>query len=196
VAAPGWRQWKLGTSTTATPNSAFTLLMQDALAHEFFTPFTPAFSLFDFDFDRDPARMDAESNLYDTYRDDRLTAFQRHGGKLMFVHGLADPIFSPLDTMDYYNRLAANNGGVAAVKNWARAFFVPGMTHCAGGPATDVFDGLAAIIDWVENGHAPDRMIAAGKSFPGRTRPLCAYPTQAHYSGRGSIEDAANFVCR
>lgn len=196
VSAQGWRQWKLGSSTTSTPNSAFAALMQDALAHEFFTPFTPAFSIFDFDFDRDPARMDAESNLYDTYRDDKLTAFHGRGGKLMFVHGLADPIFSPLDTIDYYNRLAANNGGVPALKNWARAFFVPGMNHCAGGSATDTFDGLAAIIDWVENDRAPERIMATGRSLPGRTRPLCAYPTQAHYSGQGSIEDGANFVCR
>jgi hypothetical protein len=98
--------------------------------------------------------------------------------------------------MDYYNRLASNNGGITALQNWARAFFVPGMTHCSGGPATDTFDGLAAIIDWVENGKAPERILATGHTFPGRTRPLCAYPKQAHYQGQGSIEDAASFVCQ
>ena len=30
----------------------------------------------------------------------------------MFVHGMADPIFSAYDTIDYYERLAANNGGI------------------------------------------------------------------------------------
>ena len=196
IAAPGWRQWKLGTSPTAAANSAFVSLMQDALGNEFITPAAPGFSIFDFNFDRDPARMEAESMLYDTYRDDKLAAFHQHGGKLLFFHGLADPIFSALDTIDYYNRLAKNNGGIAALENWSRAFFIPGMTHCAGGPATDVFDGLATIIDWVENGEAPERVLASGKSFPGRTRPLCAYPKQAHYLGKGSIEDAAHFVCQ
>lgn len=196
VSSPGWRQWKLGSSQSETPNSAFVGLMQDALAHEFFTPFVPAFSIFDFNFDRDPARMEPESALYDTYRDDKLAAFHGHGGKLIFVHGLADPIFSALDTMDYYKRLAKNNGGIPALQNWARAFFVPGMTHCSGGPATDIFDGLAAIVDWVENGKAPERIVATGRTLPGRSRPLCAYPAQAHYSGKGDIEDAASFVCR
>jgi hypothetical protein len=39
-------------------------------------------------------------------------------------------------------------------------------------------------------------MIATGKAFPGRSRPLCAYPTQSRYRGSGSTEDAANFECR
>jgi len=28
-----------------------------------------------------------------------------------------------------------------------------------------------------------------------RSRPLCPYPQQAVYKGKGSIDDAANFVC-
>jgi feruloyl esterase len=78
-------------------------------------------------------------------------------------------------------------------------FLVPGMNHCAGGPATDSFDGLAAIVEWVEKGGAPSRIDASARPgtmyFPGRTRPLCAYPSYARYDGSGSLEDAANFVC-
>jgi feruloyl esterase len=70
------------------------------------------------------------------------------------------------------------------------------MNHCFGGPATDTFDGLAAIIDWVENGQAPERIVASGRAFPGRTRPLCAYPKEAHFVGKGSLEDADSFVCQ
>ena len=55
IAAPGWRQWKLGSSQTGTPNAANTTLMAGALAHEFFTPPDPAFAITQFDFDRDPA---------------------------------------------------------------------------------------------------------------------------------------------
>jgi catechol 2,3-dioxygenase-like lactoylglutathione lyase family enzyme len=73
------------------------------------------------------------------------------------------------------------------------------MNHCAGGPATDSFDGLAAIVDWVEKGAAPSRIEASARAgtsyFPGRTRPLCAYPSYARYSDNGSLEDGANFAC-
>jgi feruloyl esterase len=70
------------------------------------------------------------------------------------------------------------------------------MSHCQGGPATlDNFDMLTAVVDWVENGKAPDSVVAKGKSFPGRTRPLCAYPKYAHYKGQGDPEDASNFEC-
>ena len=61
IAAPGWRQWKLGSSQTGTPNAANATLMAGALAHEFFTPPDPAFTITRFDFDRDPARMEAVS---------------------------------------------------------------------------------------------------------------------------------------
>jgi len=68
------------------------------------------------------------------------------------------------------------------------------MNHCAAGPATDSFDGLGAIVDWVEKRVAPAHFAAAAGPrstyFPGRNRPLCAYPEYARYSGSGSLEDA------
>ena len=96
-------------------------------------------------------------------------------------------------------REAAAEGGMAAVQDWARAFYVPGMNHCSGGPATDTFDAIQAMVDWVEKGAAPDRIQAWARPtnayFPNRTRPLCPYPKYARYNGSGSIEDAANFTC-
>jgi feruloyl esterase len=199
ISAPGWRQWKLGTSQTATPNAANTTLMAGALAHEFFTPPDPTFAITRFDFDRDPARMEAFSAIYDTYRDATLAGFKARGGKLLMFHGTADGIFSAYESIDYYRRLVQNNGGPQATGAWARLFLIPGMNHCAGGPATDSYDGLAAIVDWVEKGVAPARIQAAAfpnsPYFPGRTRPLCAYPSYARYTGTGSLEDAANFAC-
>ena len=76
IATPGWRQWKLGTSPTSTPNAVNTTLMAGALAYEFFTPPDPSFSIARFDFDRDPARMEAFSAVYDTYRDATLAEFR------------------------------------------------------------------------------------------------------------------------
>lgn len=195
----GWRIWTLGTSTTATPNSVYAALMSDALKNEFFTPPDPDFDILTFDFDTDPLRMEAFSQVYDTYRDTTLATYKAGGGKFMIIHGMADPIFSALESRDYYEKLAANNGGMAAVRDWARAYYVPGMTHCSGGRATDTFDAIQAMVDWVEKGVAPDRIQAWARPtnayFPDRTRPLCPYPQYARYDGAGGVEDAASFVC-
>ena len=126
-------------------------------------PPDPSFSIARFDFDRDPARMEAFSAVYDTYRDATLAEFRKRGGKLLIFHGTADPIFSALESIDYYQRLTRNNGGPEATAAWARLFLVPGMNHCAGGPATDSFDGLAAIVNWVEKGAAPSRIDASAR---------------------------------
>jgi hypothetical protein len=195
ISASGWRMWKLGTSTTSTPNSAFFTLMQDAIRNEFFTPPDPTFSILDFNFDTDPARMEEFGEIYDTWKDVKLSAFKAHGGKLFIVHGVSDPIFSANESIDYYKRLLKANHGPVKAGEFARLFLVPGMTHCGGGPATDQYDTLTAMINWVENGNAPEKITAKGNTFPGRTRPLCPYPTYASYTGKGSIEDADSFVC-
>ena len=135
-----------------------------------------------------------------------LDTFMGHGGKIIFFHGESDPIFSMYDTVNYYESLSARYGTTTG--SFARLFLVPGMNHCSGGSyALDSFDSLTAIVNWVEQGQAPEAMVA-GNSFneqsnplsgsalpPGRTRPLCPYPQFARYSGTGDSEDAANFAC-
>ena len=126
-----------------------------------------------------------------------LSTFSAHGGKLLFYHGMSDQAFSAMDTLDYYQRMAKANGGTDQVQNWSRMYLVPGMYHCRGGEfALDNFDLLTAAVDWVEKGTAPESVVATGKAFPGRSRPLCAYPKYAHYKGQGDSEDAKNFECR
>ncbi len=125
-----------------------------------------------------------------------LSTFSQSGGKLIFFHGDSDPWFSPLDTLDYYQSLASSNGGTEKVAEWSRLFMVPGMGHCGGGPALDHFDMLSAVVDWVEKGTAPDSVTATGRAFPGRSRPLCAYPKHAQYLGTGDTQDARNFQCQ
>ncbi len=199
VAAPGWRAWTLGSSTTAKPDSRYHVLMVDALQHEFVTPPDPTLEALNFNFDRDPARMKWFSAVYDTYEDTRLDAYRRRGGKLLFIHGMSDPIFSAQEMLAYYQQLAASNGGIERTKQFARAFVVPGMTHCSGGPATDTYDSVQAMVDWVEKGIAPDRIhaVAAPNNawFPNRSRPLCPFPQYARYKGTGNPEDAASFAC-
>lgn len=199
LAAPGWRAWTLGSSATPTPDARYITLMVDALINEFFTPPDLSFNPLAFNFDTDPARMAAYSAVYDTYADDKLTAFRQRGGKLLFIHGMSDPIFSAKDTVDYYERLAANNGGMASTQGFARTFLVPGMNHCSGGPATDSFDSIQTMVDWVEKGVAPNtiaaRALPTQADYPNRTRPLCPYPQFAKYKGTGSLEEASSFAC-
>jgi len=125
-----------------------------------------------------------------------LSTFSASGGKLLLFHGDSDPWFSPLDTLEYYKALAAMNGGADKVAGWSRMFLVPGMGHCGGGPALDQFDMLSAVVNWTEKGIAPESVIATGKAFPGRSRPLCAYPKHAQYTGQGDPNDATNFKCQ
>ncbi|OYV02394.1 MAG: tannase/feruloyl esterase family alpha/beta hydrolase [Burkholderiales bacterium PBB5] len=138
-----------------------------------------------------------------------LGTLKGRGAKLMIYHGTADAIFSADDSATYYNNLKAANAGDAS--GFARFYRVPGMNHCNGGPATDQFDLLSPLVKWVEQGVAPDNLVASVRGTgnpaganadlpsswsPVRTRPLCAYPQVARYNGSGSVELAANFSCR
>lgn len=195
IAAPGWRAWTLGTATRGEPNARHVTLMSGALGFEFATPPDPTLTVLNFDFERDPQRLEAFHRIYGSADDVLLKGFRERGGKLLLVHGMADPIFSAFETVDYQQRVNAAHGAAAASR-FVRSFLVPGMNHCAGGPATDAFDGLAAIVDWVEQGRAPERLPARGTALlPGIARPLCPYPKIARYVG-GDTASADSFACR
>jgi len=136
--------------------------------------------------------------------DPNLKAFHDRGGKLIFFHGWGDAALAPSETVDYYEKVIAKMGRKEA-ESFTRLYMVPGMQHCGGGPGPNSFGPqiTAALERWVEQGAAPDRIVAtkyknAGDPSNGvdRTRPLCPYPQVARHQGSGSIEDAANFVCR
>jgi feruloyl esterase len=78
--------------------------------------------------------------------------------------------------------------------DWLRLFMVPGMGHCGGGPGPNTFDTIAAIEQWREKGVAPAQLMGSNPQS-GLTRPLCAYPQYARYSGAGDLKDAANWTC-
>jgi hypothetical protein len=155
-----------------------------------FGPYTIATEL-----DVDKAAIHASDPLVEP-ASTNLSTFSLSGGKLIFFHGDSDPWFSPLDTLGYYQSLAAANGGAEKVSEWSRMFLVPGMAHCGGGPSLDQFDMLTAVVNWVEKHTPPDSVSATGKAFPGHTRPLCPYPKHAQYSGAGDTQDASNFRCQ
>lgn len=138
-----------------------------------------------------------------------LSVLKNRGAKVMVYHGVSDAVFSYDDSVTWIKNLASANDGDAS--NFARLYGVPGMNHCSGGPATDQFDMLTPLVQWVEQGKAPDSVIATARGTGNaggvnaevpagwaatRTRPLCAYPKVAKYKGSGSLELAANFSCQ
>ncbi|WCT77030.1 tannase/feruloyl esterase family alpha/beta hydrolase [Novosphingobium humi] len=125
-------------------------------------------------------RADFVQGLTDTDRWTNLSGFLGHGGKVLFYHGVSDPWFSALDTWDYWQRAAAENG--SAFTDASRFYMVPGMGHCGGGNAFDTFDLLGAVVDWVEKGSAPEAIDAYRRTGTD-TMPLCPYPGFARYSG-------------
>jgi feruloyl esterase len=149
----------------------------------------------------DAARLAAQINRDENTRigDSLFTNLSTFAsrGKLIFYHGMSDPWFSPLDTFEYYKKMAAETGGEQKALGWSRFYFVPGMGHCQGGSATlDNFDILSAITDWVEKGIAPEGILATGRSLPGNSRPLCPYPSWTQYKGQGDPQDAGNYECK
>jgi len=158
-----------------------------------------------FDYDKDVAPADAKLGATLDAFDPDLTRLRQRGARLILYHGWSDPSISPLNTIDYYERvvsfLQGKQSRQQAEKNaqeFVRLFMVPGMLHCAGGPGPSTFDMLSALENWVENGRAPERVVASHSTngIEDRTRPLCVYPKVAVYTGRGSTDDAANFVCQ
>ena len=124
-----------------------------------------------------------------------LSKFKQHGGKMLVYHGIADGAFTIQQTIDWIEGINKENGGDAT--DFVRMYPVPGMGHCRGGQATSSFDMLTAVQDWVEQGKAPETVLAtapAGTPWEGRTRPLCTYPKVARYKG-GDVESADSFVC-
>lgn len=132
--------------------------------------------------------------------DPDLTRFlKRKGGKLILFHGWADALIMPQGTVDYYEAMVDTTfgGDREAAEEDARLFMIPGMGHCGGGPGPNTWDRLPPLVDWVEHGRAPDRIVAT-HSTDGRVddeRPIYPWPTQTEYTGpEGGRNDPANWV--
>lgn len=163
----GWSAWKQGNSITLDPVAAaftFTTPPQSASILSQLSAYA-----FNFSMDTDAPKIFVTSGVYSKASwsfmpppdETNLSALKTRGAKLMVYHGTSDPVFSSNDTTDWYQRLAAANGGDAS--NFARLYTVAGMNHCSGGPSADQFDMLTPLIAWVEQGTAPDSVIAAAR---------------------------------
>jgi feruloyl esterase len=162
-----------------------------------------------FRFDRDIKITDDTVAQTFNATDPNLKAFKDRGGKLLIFHGWNDMSIAPLNSVNYYKSVVAKMGAKQAAE-FVELYMVPGMQHCSGGAGPDSFGAVpgspqadsehsmsVALERWVENGTTPGTIVAA--KYEGdlivRTRPLCAYPKVARYSGTGSADDAANFKC-
>jgi feruloyl esterase len=149
-----------------------------------------------FDLDRDLKVVDEKVGAIVNAVNPDLRAFKARGGKLLMYHGWNDTAISPGNAIGYYSTVLETMGRDQG--DWLRLFMAPGMQHCGGGPGPNQVNWMAALERWRESGKAPDRIEAArvANNRVDMTRPLCPYPQIAQYTGVGSTNDAANFVCR
>jgi feruloyl esterase len=157
-------------------------------------PFGPATRALTIDIDArlHAEQADASQRLTDTNVWTDLDTFLGHGGKILFFHGVSDPWFSANDSWDWWQRAAQTNG--PSFTQASRYYMIPGMGHCQGGNAFDRFDLLGPLVEWVENGKAPERPTAA-RADGSATRPLCPHPAYPHYTG-GDPSRAESYECR
>ncbi|HLF09854.1 MAG TPA: tannase/feruloyl esterase family alpha/beta hydrolase [Gammaproteobacteria bacterium] len=155
----------------------------------------PSWDWREFELERDLALVRDKAGYIESL-EPNLSEFKARGGRILLYHGWNDPGPSPVNTIDYYNRVLATMG--PDQDDWLRLYLMPGMGHCRGGIGPDRADFLGAMEAWVEDGVAPDR-ITAERIREGRvdmTRPLCAYPQVAVWDGRGDPDHAESFACR
>lgn len=138
---------------------------------------------------------------------DEIADYVRDGGKLIIWSGGEDELVPTADSVRFVNRLmgvvddedrdarARNDDGTH--EHDVRLYTLPGVGHCQGGPGADAIDLLTPMVDWVEQGIAPETLTAS-KVVNGNvtfTRPLCVYPQWPKYNGSGDPNDAASFTC-
>ena len=199
------------------PMPASSWALQDVFMRNFV--FGPNYdSIKQFNFDRDLAALVPLSYAQDNAKAD-LSEFRAHGGKLILYHGWADHSITPIRTIEYYASVIDTMGkeqpgeeDADAVNDFARLYMVPGMHHCAGGPGPNVFGGanqglppemdaqhdiVMALDRWVEDGVAPEKIIASHltNGAADRTGVLCPYPQVAIYVGTGDANQAENYHC-
>ncbi|MXO66324.1 tannase/feruloyl esterase family alpha/beta hydrolase [Altericroceibacterium endophyticum] len=150
----------------------------------------------DFDFDADMEIVDEKLAGSINAMSADLSAFHALGGKLIEYHGLADPVVSPWDSIDYFQRVRAQSG--AETSGFYRLFLAPGVGHCSGGPGPSTFHTQSAIEAWVEQGRAPERLIVNamdGDGSEAMSRPLCPFPQRSVPLTDDSVGASLQFAC-
>ena len=130
--------------------------------------------------------------------DPRLDRVRDAGKKILMWQGTADQLISAENGLEYYTRVAAHFGGgtpdFSVLQPWIRYFRMPGVSHCGGGPGPQPNQEsmFQQMVNWVENGVAPDTVPTSGG---GRTRMACPFPQQAIYDRIGNPNLASSWTC-
>jgi feruloyl esterase len=204
-AAPGgWSAWITGPFPLAGAPT-----IQAFFGNQFFTYIVyedPAWDYRKMNFDYDVSFADNTTAGTINSTDPDLSRFRAHGGKLIEWHGWDDPAIAPRSAIGYFQSVVDRSGqgerALRETQEFFRLFLAPGVLHCGGGPGPNVFDTVAPLVRWVEQGVAPDRILATKYNGDNpangvaMTRPLCSFPQFAEHKGKGSTNDAANFVCK
>ena len=154
----------------------------------------PEWSYVNYKYDR--FRKDAEraaETLNATNPD--LSAFRKHGGKLLMYTGWSDAAIPPGSVINYYEDVLANDRTAA---DDVRLYMMPGVEHCFGGPGPSFVNFLTEIDKWVQSGTAPEQITVYWldeKMQPTGSRILCPYPQVSKYDGKGDTRDASSFGC-
>jgi hypothetical protein len=172
--------------------------LEGEFSYAWLFPPQPTFPELSFNFDTDLLNPNTPVVTDATSLD--IGRFINFGHKIIWFHGLSDPVVPVLGTIKYYEEMAQQFGGLGPAQQFSRFHPVPNMGHCSGGPATGVFDLLTPLVNWVENGTPPGPINATGVNFTParyqvsfvqgpatRTRPLCPYPQQARFTGSVSV---------
>ena len=140
------------------------------------------------------ARISELTGVQDATKTD-LSAFERRGGKILMAHGTNDQLVSTRATEQYYERVRGTMGE-ARTAGFLRYYEIPGYNHAFSTVFNAAWDSITALEDWVERGVAPPPQVVADTAgVPGRTRPLCEYPTWPKYAGSGDVNAASSFAC-
>jgi feruloyl esterase len=94
-------------------------------------------------------------------------------------------------------RVQQRMGGAEKTSEFARLFLAPGVDHGFRGAGPTPTGQMEALVRWVEEGQAPEKLIAERRDSGGKitqTRPLFPFPKVAKYKGSGSTDEAENFV--
>lgn len=138
------------------------------------------------------ARVQEVGEIMDV-TDVSLNQFRALGGKVILTHGTIDDFITPHNTVQYWESLQEEFG--KRLDSFARFYMVPGWGHGQGRFSAQ-YDGLGAIVNWVEHDVAPSGLVARDSNAGAdRTRPMCEYPSWPRYNGYGSLSQASSFAC-
>ncbi|KAL2870725.1 Tannase/feruloyl esterase [Aspergillus lucknowensis] len=127
-----------------------------------------------------------------------LTSFHSFGGKLLTWVGLADEYIHPSNLLKYYHSVEEKlNNTTTNINDFYRIFTAPGVGHCHGGVGPQPLNAMTALVDWVENGIAPETLPVQSNTVNGKValRDLCLYPKKPVYN-EGDDNSQRSFSCK